>query len=104
MRSIGISKLGALFALTLLFSVNAVAQVRAGSGGSLIPQSAPGETAEGELPARPRGGIRMGPLVVYPDVSYQVHRNDNIFQQAPDSGAVKSDTIAVLKLGAHLEG
>jgi len=104
MRSIGISKLGAMFALTLLFSVNAVAQVRGGSGGSLIPQTAPGETAEGELPARPRGGIRMGPLVVYPDVSYQIHRNDNIFQQAPESGAVKSDSIAVLKLGAHLEG
>ena len=44
----------------------------------------------------PPGAVRMGPLAVYPEVRYELMRNDNVLLQAPNSGLVRSDTIQVL--------
>ena len=87
----------------LVFSGAADAQqVSADGAGVPKPDGAQGGDEAG-IPT-PQGGYRVGPLVVYPTIGYQLHRNDNIFQQAPGSGAVQSDTIQVLRLGARVEG
>ncbi|OGA16285.1 MAG: hypothetical protein A3H32_14710 [Betaproteobacteria bacterium RIFCSPLOWO2_02_FULL_63_19] len=45
----------------------------------------------------PPGAVRMGPLSVYPSVTYELQRNDNVLLQDEGSGNVKSDTLQVLK-------
>ena len=77
------------------------------TSGSLLAQSSDGAG----IPTPP-GAVRMGPLAVYPEVRYELMRNDNVLLQAPNSGLVKSDTIQVLtpkvraeaKQGAHTYG
>ena len=70
------------------------------------------QSADGAGVPTPPGGMRMGPLTVYPSVRYEVLHNDNILLQAPGSGLVRKDTVQVLtpqvraeaKQGAHTFG
>lgn len=45
----------------------------------------------------PPGAVRMGPLTVYPSVTYELKRDDNVLLQDTGSGNVRSDTVQVLK-------
>ena len=54
------------------------------------------QSSDGAGIPTPPGAVRMGPLVVYPSVRYEVLHNDNVLLQAPGSGQVKTDTIQVL--------
>jgi len=84
----------ALVAVALL-SGNAAAQQAADAAGIPTPRSSAQSQA---------GGVPMGPMTVYPSVGYELQHNDNIFLQAPDSGAVRSDTISVLRPAVRAEG
>lgn len=65
------------------------------SGPALAQQS-----SDGAGVPTPPGAVRMGPLMVYPSVRYEVMRNDNILLAAPSappgSPQVLSDTVQVL--------
>src|SRR4030065_361830 len=54
------------------------------------------QSSDGAGIPTPPGAVRMGPLVVYPSVRYEVLHDDNVLLQAPGSGQVKSDTLQVL--------
>ena len=54
------------------------------------------QSSDGAGIPTPPGAVRMGPLVVYPSVRYELLHNDNVLLQAPGSGQVKSDTLQVL--------
>jgi len=66
-----------------------------GSGLALAQQS-----SDGAGVPTPPGAVRMGPLMVYPSVRYEVLHNDNILLAAPGAPAdrpqVLKDTIQVL--------
>ena len=62
------------------------------TSGSVVAQ----QSSDGAGIPTPPGAVRMGPLAVYPEVRYELMRNDNVLLQAPSSGLVKSDTIQVL--------